>query len=184
MRRFILYSRTGFTGPFNVSLREAGRLDTVYQCIVSAMFISHGIRRDTEFHAFLYGRPNPPLHLTIKGNELYDVRVDERTWNEIFNVVFSGKTHPGIYVKHEGIETYVKTLDKIFILNEKGDAIDRIQEEKLRDASFILGDHVGLPIKFEKLLERYNAEKLSLGKTRYLAASVINIINYILDKQE
>ncbi len=182
MRRFILYSRTGKTAPFNGSLLEAGRLDVIHQCIISAMFLSHSIRRDVEFHVFLYGSPNPPLHIIIDGSSLYDVRTDEATWNKILNEILSGHPHQGIFMRKEGIENYVETLKKIFVLNEKGKDIKEFERKDLDDASFIIGDQVGLPIKFEKFVRRLGANELSLGKKRYLASSVINIINYSLDR--
>jgi len=42
---------------------------------------------------------------------------------------------------------------------------------------------VGLPKNAERFVLRYG-EKVSLGKTPYLAASCITIINYMLDLQE
>ncbi len=181
MRRFILYSRIGYTGPFIGSLLEAGRLDTVYQCILTSLFVSHGIRRDVEFHAFLYGKPNPPLHLTVDGRTLHDVRIDESTWRDILNNVFSGGVHPGISIRKEGIETYAKSLKESYILSEKG---EDIKEVRFEDPSFFVGDHVGLPKKFEDLLSKIGAKKISIGRERYLAASAIDITNYTLDEKE
>jgi len=58
-----------------------------------------------------------------------------------------------------------------------------LQESPLPDNSlFILGDHVGLPKKAEAFALRFG-EKISLGKTPYLATSCITIINYTLDQQ-
>jgi len=47
----------------------------------------------------------------------------------------------------------------------------------------VLGDHVGLPKKAEAFALRFG-EKISLGRTPYLAASCINILNYLLDRQQ
>ncbi|MEM3190845.1 MAG: hypothetical protein QXU98_10140 [Candidatus Parvarchaeota archaeon] len=179
MRRFILYSRGGYTASFSTTLLKAGRLDTVYQCILTSMFTSHSIRRDSEFHAFLYGRPNPPLHLWIDGRKLYDVRVDEDTWRDILVSVLSGRAHPGVFIRKEGIETYAKGLDEIYILNEDGEDIRSVKFGG--NPSFFIGDSVGLPKKFEGLLLSRGGRKVSLGKKRYLAASVIDIVNYLLD---
>ncbi|MBE5727803.1 hypothetical protein IHE51_01560 [Candidatus Parvarchaeota archaeon] len=182
MRRFVLYSREGYTAPFRESLLKAGRLDTVYQCILTSMFTSHAIRRENEFHAFLYGRPNPPLHLSIDGRSLFDVRVDEDTWRRIILSVLSGKKHPGVNVKKEGIETYAESLEEIYVLSENGIDIDEINFRE--SPTFFLGDSVGLPKKFEDLLLRLGGKKVSLGKKRYLAASTIDIVNYTLDKKQ
>ncbi len=180
MRRFILYSRTGYTAPFSGSLQEAGRLDIVYQCTLMALFASHYIRRDTEFHAFIYGAPNPPLHLFIDGKSLRDVRIDEATWKRLINEAFAGTEHPGIRISKEGIETYVKTLEEMYVLSEKG---INIQDVEFKSPSFFIGDHIGLPKKFEDSLVKRGAKKVSVGKERYLAASTVDIVNYILDNK-
>ena len=168
------------TAPFIGTLRNAGRLDIVYQCILMSMFASHAIRRDVEFHAFLYGRPNPPIHLTIDGGRLYDVRVDEETWRKILNETLSGAPHEGVGVKKEGIEPYAKSLDEVYVLNENGEDIERLN---FKSPSFFLGDHVGLPNKFEKSLIAKGAKSVSLGKNKYLASSTIDIVNYLLDRK-
>ncbi|MCL4400747.1 hypothetical protein M1316_02105 [Candidatus Parvarchaeota archaeon] len=180
MRRFILYSRTGQTAPFVGSLMDAGRLDIVYQCIFTSMFASHAIRRDTEFHAFLYGAPIPPVHVAVDGKTLHDVRIDENTWRSILNNLLAGKDHPGISSKKEGIEGFSKDLSETYVLSEKGDPIEEL---KFSSPSFFVGDNVGLPKKFEDLLLKNGAKKVSIGQERYLAASTIDIVNYILDKK-
>jgi tRNA pseudouridine-54 N-methylase len=180
MRRFIFYSRTGSTAPFLGSLRENGRLDTVYQCILTSLFDSHAIRRDVEFHAFLYGAPNPPLHLKIDGGQLHDVRVDEATWTNLLNGIFAGKPHPGMNLSKEGIEPFSRSITEKYVLSEKGENINGII---MNDPTFFVGDHVGLPKKFEDLLIKEGAKKVSIGRNRYLAASTIDIVNYILDQR-
>jgi tRNA (pseudouridine54-N1)-methyltransferase len=178
---FILFSRLGKTNPAFNNLHDAGRLDIVYECVVASLFLSHGLRRDVTFHAVLNGPPNPPLHVQIDGGSLYDVRTDVDTWQQILKKVISGKPHPGISVDKVGFETLIKKQAenrKIYVLEEDG---KKIGGTKLADnAVFVLGDHVGLPIKAEAFALRYG-EKISLGKQPYLAASCITIINYILD---
>lgn len=179
MRRFVFYSRTGFTAPFTGSLMEHGRLDTVYECILTSLFTSHAIRRDTEFHAFLYGPPTPPLHLKIDGRQLHDVRVDEASWNLLLNKALAGGEHPGILVTKEGIETYSKELTEKYVLHEDGTDINDIT---FKDPTFFIGDHIGLPKKFEDSIIKAGAKRVSIGRERYLAASTIDIVNYTLDK--
>ena len=155
----------------------------MHECIVSSLFLSHGLRRDVTFHAVLNGSPNPPLHIQINGETLYDVRTDMETWQTILKKVIAGKTHPGIKTDKTGFEAIVKTQAEkyhVYVLEEGG---RNLQESPLPDNSlFILGDHVGLPKKAEAFALRFG-EKISLGKTPYLATSCITIINYTLDQQ-
>lgn len=165
------------------NLHDAGRLDIVHECIVSSLFLSHGLRRDVTFHAILNGAPNPPLHIQIDGETLYDVRTDMETWQRILKKTIAGKSHPGITTDKTSFEALLKTkaeTSQIYVLEEGGKNLGEIQLAK--NALFVLGDHVGLPKKAEAFALRFG-EKISLGKTPYLAASCITIINYTLDRQ-
>ena len=181
-REFVLFSRLGRTDSRFTNLREAGRLDIVYECIEASLFVSHGIRRNVILHILLNGPPNPPLHLKIDGGLLTDVRTDQDTWTTILKKVLSGHHHPGISIVKNGFEPLIKQKAKsshIYILEEGG---KDISETKIAgDPVFVLGDHVGLPRKVEGFALRYGV-KFSLGKQRYLAGSCITILNYLLDR--
>jgi tRNA (pseudouridine54-N1)-methyltransferase len=182
-REFILFSRMGKTDSSFNNLHDAGRLDIVYECIVTSLFLSHGIRRDVTFQAVLNGPPNPPRNIRIDGNTVYDVRTDVDTWKQILRKVIAGKSHPGISVEKISFEALLKTeaqTHKVYVLEEGGKDIAEI--ELSENAVFVLGDHVGLPKKAETFALRYG-EKISLGKQPYLAASCITLINYLLDRQ-
>jgi tRNA (pseudouridine54-N1)-methyltransferase len=180
---FILFSRQGKTNPVFNNLHDAGRLDIVHECIVASLFLSHGLRRDVTFHAILNGPPNPPLHIQIDGNTLYDVRTDIGTWQQILKKTIQGKPHPGITTNKTSFEALLKTktqTHQIYVLEEDGKDIN--QTQLAQNCLFVLGDHVGLPKKAETFALRYG-EKISLGKQPYLAASCITVINYLLDHQ-
>jgi len=166
------------------SLHDAGRLDIVYECIVTSLFLSHAIRKDTLFHAILNGPPRPPVHLEINGETLYDARTDQETWRKIFKRVLSGKGHPGIRLSKTSFEALIKAKAEqaqIYVLEEGGKDVFKcaIGESPI----FVLGDHVGLPKKVEAFTLRHG-EKISLGKKPYLAATCITILNYMLDRKE
>ena len=103
-----MYSRKGRTDSKFTSLRKAGRLDIVHECIEASLFLSHKIRRNVVFHALLSGPPLPPVHLKVDGATLRDVRPDEETWKEILKNVLSGKFHPGITTDKSSFEALVK----------------------------------------------------------------------------
>jgi tRNA (pseudouridine54-N1)-methyltransferase len=182
-REFILFSRIGQTNSNFHSLHDAGRLDIVQECIVSSLFLSHGLRRDVTFHTVLNGPPNPPLHIQIDGGTLYDVRTDMNTWQVILKKIISGKPHPGITKDKTSFEALLKAkaqTHRVYVLEEDGKDIDKVSLGE--NCLFVLGDHVGLPKKAELFAQRFG-EKISLGKQPYLAASCITIINYTLDQQ-
>lgn len=180
MREFILYSRKGRTDGNISSLREAGRLDVVYQCLLFALFTSGSIRRDVIFHAILGGPPRPPLHLTVDGQIVFDVRTDEETWKEILRTVLSKGSHPGITLNKESLQQLAVEKTNLFVLEEKGTHISKVEFGV--DPTFVLGDQIGLPKKDESYLLRHG-KKISIGKKPYLAATCIDIINYIIDER-
>ena len=132
----------------------------------------------------LGGPPRPPVHLRIDGRDLRDTRTDERSWEAILRKVLEGGAHPGISASRESLQEFVKRRHEegcgIFVLEERGRSIfDYAFSEP---ALFVVGDQVGLPRKEEKFILRF-AEKISLGKQRYLSASCIDIVNFFLDNQ-
>jgi tRNA pseudouridine-54 N-methylase len=183
MREFLLFSRTGFTsGNFN-SLMEGGRLDIVYQCALMSLFKSQAHRNDAVFHAVLNGPPRPPIHLEIRGDSLRDAHIDESSWETILRNVLRGKPHPGITVDRTPLQRLVqdkaKQGYKVFALERGGEPVEGV--DLSGDALFVLGDHIGLPKKDEGFVLRYG-RKLSLGREKYLAASSIDILNYMMDR--
>ena len=184
MREFLLYSRIGKTDTSWINLHDAGRLDIVYECIVTSLFLSHGLRRDVNFSAVLNGPPNPPMHLRINGAELYDVRTDIETWQTILRKALNGKAHPGVSMTRTSFEALLKEKAPshvVYVLEEGGKPLSEM--ENADNPLFILGDHVGLPKKAEAFALRFG-EKISLGRQPYLAASCITILNYRLDQQQ
>jgi tRNA (pseudouridine54-N1)-methyltransferase len=183
LREFLLYSRIGRTDPNWTTLHDAGRLDIVHECIVASLFLSHGLRREVDFHAILNGPPSPPVHLQIKGAELYDVRTDIQTWQNILKKMLDSKAHPGISMEKTGFESLLKAKAErcsVYVLEEGGREV--IADEIDANPLFVLGDHVGLPKKAENFALRFG-EKITLGKQPYLAASCITILNYMLDRK-
>lgn len=180
MREFVLFSRRGWTTGAFTNLREAGRLDVVYQCLLLGLFTSGAVRRNVVFQVVLGGPPRPPLCLTVDGRLLRDVRTDEETWGKVLSKVLSGGSHPGINACKESLQELMKTRENIFVLEEKGEEVWRVQFGE--NPVFVLGDQVGLPKKDERYILR-RGRKLSLGKRPYLAATCVDVINYLADRQ-
>ncbi len=181
-REFLLYSLKGFTSANFKDLVSAGRLDVVYQCILMSIYKSRSHRHDSVFHAILSGPPNPPLHISVSGDELKDARLDERSWENIIREVLSGGEHVGIKLEKKSFQQLIKEKSdlgyKIFILDMEGEKFD---SKKLgQNNLFILGDQIGLPKKDMNFALRFG-DKISIGKEEYLAASVIDILNYLID---
>ncbi len=182
MREFLLCSRTGRTDGNFRSLVDAGRLDVVYQCILTSIFKSQAHRKDVVFHAVLGGAPRPPVHIAVSGAELRDAKVDERSWEGILRKVLSGGEHPGVTMDTSPLQGLVKERHemgyRIFMLNDRGEPFGKA--ELGDDNLFVLGDQVGLSRNDEGFVLRYG-RSLSIGREKYLAATCIDVINYLMD---
>lgn len=188
MRKFIVYSQTASTEPKISNLKAAGRIDILLHSIISAMFASNTYRNDVELHLILMGPPNSPRHITIK----YDKNntISKKNLKKLIEVALKKakpniikEVHPGVLVDDKTIEILVEELkkkDEVFMLDFTGDHIKNIENKKLKNGVFILGDHDGFEKKTKKFLKK-NVNRLSLGEQIYFTSQAITIINYELD---
>jgi len=189
MKQFILYARKAVTSP-DFSLDDlpgsGGRMDLVARCVCSALWISHDLRRDSCIHVVACGSPNPPVVISFYGNRLRGVSPDERNiaaW--IKKTLARKRKNPGINIRKLSFQQLVEEIASegniFYVLHEKGRDIARVKLKA--DPVFILGDHIGLPRKEEKFVERFEYEQISLGTISYLASQCITVLHYELDKK-
>ncbi|MCS7106262.1 MAG: tRNA (pseudouridine(54)-N(1))-methyltransferase TrmY [Candidatus Aenigmarchaeota archaeon] len=197
MREFILRASKAVTTPdFNLNdlPGSAGRMDLVCRCISSALWISNDLRRDSRIFVVLEGPPFPPKLLIFDGRSLKGVNPDERNIaSHIKKALRIGlnlkldqeiEVSPGIKVVKRSFESLIKEKVKemqVLYLHPEGKDIKEIEIKE--NVAFIVGDHVGIARKTEKLMERLNIQKVSLGKVIYLASHAIVITNYELDRR-
>jgi len=195
MREFVLKASKAFTVPFDLNdLPEAGRMDVVCRCVSNALFISNVIRGDTIFHVVLEGPPNPPRLISFYGKDIEGIAPDERgIASRIKTALHLGrdlekdeemKISPGFKIANRSFERFVekeRVTYQLIYLHPKGVDIRKFEFKK--DICFIVGDHRGIPKKTERLLDRLNAEKVSIGKPLYLSSHVIAICQNELDRR-
>ncbi|MCD6512564.1 MAG: tRNA (pseudouridine(54)-N(1))-methyltransferase TrmY [Thermoplasmata archaeon] len=167
---------------------SAGRLDIVARCINSAFWLSYGIRKNVIFHTILHGEPRAPVYIRMEGKKLRKVTPDERNI-----AIFIGKalkkfdtnaeieSTPGIFVSRKTFEELLEeNKDKNFyLLDEEGDDIFNV---KIENPFFILGDNADIAEEEKRLLDKYDAKKISIGKKSYLSSHCIAIINWWMDR--
>lgn len=196
MREFILRALKGKTTEFDVGkLPTAGRMDLVCRCVSSALFISNDLRRDTIIHVVLDGPSDPPKTVSFFGDSLKGMQFDEKNIAEHINEALKkGKNLKlneekdlgnGIKISKKSFEVLVKEKfnegKQLFYLHDKGKDIR--ETEFKDDVVFVFGDYIGMPRKTEGLLERYNAEKLSLGPVMLFASHCIVVVNNEMDRR-
>lgn len=194
MRTFIIYARKARTDDkFNLEdlPGAGGKMDTICRFVTSSLWVSHGMRRDTDVYLILNGPPRPPITIYISGETVKRMDPNERSiaiW--IQKALKYEKiekewidVQEGIKVSQRSLQEIVKELSKrpIYVLEEGGENIEKIKIKD--DPVFVMGDHLGMPAKDEKFVLRYG-EKISLGKQPYFASACATIINWILDKKE
>ena len=170
---------------------SAGRLDIISRCINSALWLSNSMRRDVIFHTVLHGEPNPPVYIRIEGEKLRKVQPDERNISiflkkAIERLVPERETEstPGIFVSRKSFEQLIEENAgrRFFLLSEDGSPISDIDKDLLKeDVFFILGDKEDLADDEIKVLEKYNAVRVSLGRKPYLASHCITVVNWLRD---
>ena len=192
MRIFVLRSLKGLTRSFEISEIRKSRMDIVANCALNALMISNAIRRDVKFIACLDGPPNPPKTIIFDGEKLKNVYPSEVGFLEVISnalkedlkIFECKKVQDGVVVCKKAWEHIVKELAQqnfqLIYLDPEGKSFEEIEIKE--NVVFFLGDHIGLPKKSIKFLERFNVEKVSLGKVVYFASQAILIMNYLLDK--
>jgi tRNA (pseudouridine54-N1)-methyltransferase len=196
MREFILRASKTVTNPNYINLNDlpgAGRLDLVCRCITNALFISHAIRKDSAIHVVLEGPNYPPKTISFYGKEVKSLSPDERNVASHIKIALekgknlklneSVESEPGIIVSKKSFESIVKekaSTSELIYLHPKG--IDIRKFKFGENVVFVIGDSSGLPQKSEKLLERLNAKKVSIGPLEYFASQAITVCHVELDR--
>lgn len=194
MKHFYVKSTKGKTcGDFNLNdtAGGAGRLDIIARAVNSALWLSHSLRRDVVFHTILFGEPNPPIYIKITGEKVRKVQPDERNITiflkkaiERFEEGRVTQTTPGIFSSRKTFEELVeenKDCD-FYLLCEDGDDISSVDISE--NAFFVLGDKEDISDDEVKVLEKYGAKKISLGKTPYLTSHCVGFLNMYMDRIE
>ena len=144
-----------------------------------ALYVAHAHRHDTLFSVVLNGPPRPPVTLTISGDTLRDVRIDERSWGEALQGALSGTPPPGFTVERSSFQAQVRRVaGTTFVLGERAPPLD--PAEVGTEDLFVIGDYIGLPPRDEDFALR-RGRKVSLGRVSYMASQCIALVHYLLD---
>lgn len=166
---------------------DGGRMDIIARCINSAFFLSHDLRRDTEFIAVLEGEPNPPVTLRFVGNDLRYLSPDERCTGGLIKKALENVTEketestPGIFVSKKSFSEVLNEIDcETIYLHEEGEDIQSLNTESDK-ICFVLGDHMGLSQEDEELLN--NAKRVSISPMVLHADHCIIIVHNVFDRK-
>ncbi|WP_457590716.1 tRNA (pseudouridine(54)-N(1))-methyltransferase TrmY [Geoglobus sp.] len=191
-RVFIIIANRAVTAPFNLNdlAGSAGRMDLVCRFISQALFISHGIRKDSRVYAVLKGSPEPVKILRIDGSEVRYLAPDERNIAGMINKALKmdvdegwKRVSPGIYISKSDLNEFLKDVSEegaIYYLREDGADVENVE---FKNPVFIIGDHTGVSGDDEREILGLCREVVSLGKTPYQADQCVTILNYLMDRR-
>ncbi len=191
MRRFLVVGhRANTNGDFRLDdlPGTGGRMDIIAMSVSSALFLSHGLRKDVEVWLVLLG--GVPRTVKIIGPEARYLFPDERNIAGMIRTNLlryrEGKRGtPGIYVSDMDFREAVESASAdsvLFYLEEDGENI-RFAEIR-ENSTFILGDSTDLTPEEEEIVEKIGARRISLGRKSLHTYQAIAITNYELDRRE
>ena len=195
MREFILRALKAHTSSFNVdNLEDAGKMHIVARCISNALWVAKGLREDTIMHVVLEGPRLPPKMISFYGSKLKGFAFDERgISNFIKHALEKGENlklneslevFSGIIASKKSFEAFVREKSnnyQVIYMHKKGKNIREFNFKE--NMLFVFGDYIGMPRKTEFLLERLNAERVSLGKIEYHSSQCITLVQNELDRK-
>jgi len=195
MRNFVIIGNLATTSP-DFYLEDipgtSGRLDILCRCINSAFVLSHGIRKDVRVYLVLCGGQFPKI-VCLQGQYLRHLNPDERTTAALLKKALAievtdswQRSTPGIFVRKGGLVdlTNLSPLAEgaTYYLREDG---SEVREMDLgENATFVLGDHIGVGEEDEALLESLGSKVVSVGPISLHADHCIVLINNELDRKE
>jgi tRNA (pseudouridine54-N1)-methyltransferase len=193
MRTFVVVGHKATTSP-DFSLEDipgtSGRLDILCRCINAAFVLSHGIRKDVSVYLVLLG-DEVPKTILLKGETLRHLNPDERTTAALLKKALALSASPqwtqstsGIFVRTGGLAQLLSDLKVAAMLYLREDGAD-IRSVKCSglcgDSAYILGDHTGMTLEEETLIEQAGAAVVSLGPISLHADHCVVIVNWMLD---
>lgn len=197
MREFILRARKGPSTP-DFSLDRLGddrHLEVIAHCIVNALFYSRQIRPQTAVHVVFDGPAAPPKMVRLESDRLCSLDgLDERAvWRLLQRALEAGRrlalneeiqVDDGLFVAKLSFEQLVRqkcSAGPLYYLQRKGEDIRSVSFSP--PACFLFTDHLAMPKKTDRFLERLGARPLSVGPRMLFASQCIVLAHNELDRQ-
>ena len=196
-RRFaIIGHRAQSSGRINLNdlAGSAGRIDVLARAVNTGLFLSHGIRKNTEVTIHLLGGPGPSRRVVFEGSSLRGVHPDERAISGHIGKVLKEPTpaighsqeiHSGLSHSGGGLE---QTIDewrrenvRIFVLDARGEPFDA-RNHSGESVGFILSDDQPFSDSENEIME--DLERVSLGEQWLQGHACISILHHLMDENQ
>ncbi len=198
MRTFIIRARKGSTRweKIRQSIGSVEHFEIIAHCIMNAFFVANDFRQDVEVYIVLDSAEDFPrtIHLSAQQGLSLSGFHEDAILSTIENALKKSTTlkkhetqniDKGVNIIGFGFDKLIASLlptRSIYLLSPKGNFIRQTQIEP--NPIFILSDHLCLPPKVFKSLQRKGLKTLSLGKTMLFASQCVVLIHAELDHQD
>ena len=191
MRTFVLRARAAPTDSQRLlsGVGNDAHTEILAHSLMSAIFVAQSHREDVIIHLVLESTQDFSRTITFVANEIcdFDGFHEQALLNKVALALdisqgMSKETarpvEPGIVVRTRSFEKLVQELSKnhqLYIMDKKGDSIREVTFAG--NPCVLLTDHIPMPKKSLKSLQRLGAEKISLGPKMLFASQCIVLIN-------
>ena len=188
----IIGHRAPSTGDLSINdlAGSGGRTDVLVRAVNAALFVSHGIRRDSRIMLHLLGGAGSPRRVLFDGSSIRGLRPDERSIaGQIksvirlpvppmgrFEQVSPGISHSGGDLAQTISEWGARGITPL-VMDSDGESHSTIPESG--SVGFILSDD--WPLTESDLAPLEGASRVSLGSKWLQGHSCISILHFIMD---
>jgi tRNA (pseudouridine54-N1)-methyltransferase len=192
-RRFaIIGHRAPSSGKLNLNdlAGASGRLDVLVRAVNTGLFLSHGIREDSDVTLHLLGGPGPVRRIWFQGSALKGVHPDERALagqigkalkEPVPAIGHLVELHHGLWHAGGGvaqtIAEWTKEGVRLYVLDS--DAAEYIPDQDEKVGFFLSDDQ---PFTDEDEVAMEGLERVSLGGSWLQGHACIAILHHILDQ--
>jgi tRNA (pseudouridine54-N1)-methyltransferase len=187
MTRFAVLGHLAHTaGDFSLNDMPggAGRMDILCRCVNTALFLSHGMRRDVEVFLILLGPPNPPRTILFSGEKVRYLSPDERSAGSLIKKALNlpagdefRESTPGVYIRRGGLRELFAEYPFV-LLDDSGTDV-RIASSL--PGNYLLSDHVNLTE--EEIKETGELPVYSVGPKALHADHAITVLLNEIDRR-
>ncbi|MEW6749957.1 MAG: hypothetical protein AB1505_03155, partial [Candidatus Latescibacterota bacterium] len=170
------------------------RLEVVAHCVVNALFCAARVRAPTPLHVVQDGPGAPPKSVCLDGDGMGSLPgLDEVSiWRVLRQALEAGlllelgqevAAAPGVRVSKLSFEQLVRqrsACGPLYYLRPGGADIRGLALAS--PACFVLTDHLAMPRKSNRFLERLGAQPVSVGPRMLFASQCVAIVNNELDR--
>jgi tRNA (pseudouridine54-N1)-methyltransferase len=200
MRTFVIKARKGTTRWEKLRSTVGGKehFEVVAHSVINAFFVSSDFRSDVEVYIILDSSDDFPRTIKLSSQDgislsgFHEEAVITLVEQALKNSPGLRKDEtkliaPGLEISGFGFEKLTANLlktRKVYLLDPKGPDIRDLGSNLELDPHpvFVLSDHLAMPKKSIKGLERHGLESVSLGRKMLFASQCVVILHYEMDR--